>query len=83
MQLGLIGLGRMGHAMGERLARAGHEVIGYDRDPEVSETRVIMLTGHARIADRDTGIAAGADEYVFKPFSPQDLLDRVDRVLEL
>jgi len=53
------------------------------RDPEVSETRVIMLTGHARIADRDTGIAAGADEYVFKPFSPQDLLDRVDRVLEL
>ncbi len=39
MQLGLIGLGRMGHPMGERLARAGHEVIGYDRDPEVSDTR--------------------------------------------
>ncbi len=37
MQLGMIGLGRMGGNMTERLRRGGHEVIGYDRDPEVSE----------------------------------------------
>nr|WP_219105888.1 decarboxylating 6-phosphogluconate dehydrogenase [Austwickia sp. TVS 96-490-7B] len=37
MQLGLIGLGKMGHNMRERLRRAGHEVIGYDRNPEVSD----------------------------------------------
>ena len=39
MQLGLIGLGKMGGNMRERLRRAGHEVIGYDRDPEVSDVK--------------------------------------------
>ena len=33
MQLGLIGLGKMGGNMSERLRRAGHEVVGYDRSP--------------------------------------------------
>ena len=37
MQLGLIGLGRMGGNMRERLRRAGHEVVGYDRDPHLSD----------------------------------------------
>jgi 6-phosphogluconate dehydrogenase len=37
MQLGLIGLGKMGFNMRERLQRAGHEVVGYDRNPEVSD----------------------------------------------
>ena len=33
----MIGLGRMGGNMAERLRRAGHEVVGYDRDPAVSQ----------------------------------------------
>jgi 6-phosphogluconate dehydrogenase len=33
VQLGLIGLGKMGGNMAERLRRAGHEVIGYDQSP--------------------------------------------------
>ena len=33
MQLGLIGLGKMGGNMAERLRRAGHEVVGYDQQP--------------------------------------------------
>ena len=37
MQIGLVGLGRMGGNMRERLRRGGHEVIGYDRDPGVSD----------------------------------------------
>ena len=37
MQLGMVGLGRMGGNMRERLRRAGHEVIGYVRDPKVSD----------------------------------------------
>ena len=37
MQLGLIGLGKMGGNMRERLRKAGHEVVGYDRNPEVSD----------------------------------------------
>jgi 6-phosphogluconate dehydrogenase len=37
MQLGMVGLGRMGANMAERLRRGGHEVIGYDRNPDVSD----------------------------------------------
>ena len=37
MKIGLIGLGRMGAGIAERLRRSGHEVVGYDRDPAISE----------------------------------------------
>jgi 6-phosphogluconate dehydrogenase len=37
MDLGLIGLGKMGGNMRERIRRAGHTVVGYDRNPEVSD----------------------------------------------
>jgi 6-phosphogluconate dehydrogenase len=37
VQLGLVGLGKMGFNMRERLRRAGHEVIGYDRNPDLSD----------------------------------------------
>ena len=37
MELGMIGLGRMGGNMAERLRRAGHTVVGYDRDPKVTD----------------------------------------------
>ncbi len=37
MHIGLVGLGRMGGNMRERLRRGGHEVTGYDRDPDVSD----------------------------------------------
>ena len=32
MELGMVGLGRMGANMVERLVRGGHRVVGYDRD---------------------------------------------------
>src|ERR671914_2134144 len=37
MELGMIGLGRMGGNMAERLRRGGHTVVGYDRDPGISD----------------------------------------------
>ncbi|HET7385104.1 MAG TPA: decarboxylating 6-phosphogluconate dehydrogenase [Nocardioidaceae bacterium] len=37
MEVGLIGLGKMGGNMRERLRRAGHTVVGYDQNPEVSD----------------------------------------------
>jgi 6-phosphogluconate dehydrogenase len=37
MQLGLIGLGKMGGNMRERLRAAGHEVVGFDRNPDLSD----------------------------------------------
>ena len=38
MEIGLVGLGRMGGNMRERLRRAGHTVIGYDRNQEISDS---------------------------------------------
>jgi 6-phosphogluconate dehydrogenase len=37
MEIGLIGLGKMGGNMRERLRRAGHTVVGYDRDPALAD----------------------------------------------
>jgi 6-phosphogluconate dehydrogenase len=37
MKIGMVGLGRMGANMAERLRRAGHEAIGFDRNPATSE----------------------------------------------
>ena len=37
MDIGLVGLGKMGGNMRERLRRGGHTVVGFDRNPEVSD----------------------------------------------
>ena len=37
MQLGLVGLGKMGGNMRERLRAAGHEVVGYDHNPDITD----------------------------------------------
>ncbi len=42
MKIGMVGLGRMGGNMAERLRRAGHEVVGYDRDPAVSDVPALQ-----------------------------------------
>ncbi|HHU08559.1 MAG TPA: decarboxylating 6-phosphogluconate dehydrogenase [Intrasporangiaceae bacterium] len=52
MQLGLIGLGKMGGNMRERLRRAGHEVVGFDRNPEVSDVRSLRALVAALEAPR-------------------------------
>ena len=44
MELGMIGLGRMGANMTERLVRGGHRVISYDRSPEAIQ-RVVDIGG--------------------------------------
>ncbi len=42
---------------------------------------VIMLTGKSEVQDKVFGISAGADDYLVKPFEPQELLARVQMVL--
>jgi 6-phosphogluconate dehydrogenase len=52
VQLGLIGLGRMGGNMRERLRAAGHEVIGFDPRPEVSDVDSLDALAKALNAPR-------------------------------
>jgi CheY-like chemotaxis protein len=62
--------------------RTGLEVLAMIRsDPTLAPTRVIMLTAKALKADVELGMTAGADLYLTKPFSPLDLLTRVDEAL--
>jgi DNA-binding response OmpR family regulator len=42
---------------------------------------VILLTSKAQESDIEAGLIAGADFYLTKPFSPLDLLTRVDEAL--
>ncbi|HEV3102517.1 MAG TPA: response regulator [Candidatus Dormibacteraeota bacterium] len=52
-------------------------------DPSLASTRVILLTAKAQETDIESGLIAGADFYLTKPFSPLDLLTRVEEALEL
>ena len=45
--------------------------------PECAHTRVVLLTAAAQTEDRRRGLAAGADHYLTKPFSPLALLTLV------
>jgi 6-phosphogluconate dehydrogenase len=56
MQLGMIGLGRMGASMVQRLMRAGHECVVYDRNPDTVQELVAKgASGHTDLA----GFVAG------------------------
>jgi DNA-binding response OmpR family regulator len=61
----------------------GLEVTRSMRDqPTTKDIPVILLTARAQEADVSRGFEAGADDYVKKPFSPQDLQTRVQALLE-
>jgi signal transduction histidine kinase len=50
-------------------------------NPETASIPVIFITAKAQQADRVRGIAAGASEYLTKPFSPTRLIELVNKVL--
>ncbi|MGY4647108.1 6-phosphogluconate dehydrogenase [Mycobacterium sp. URHB0021] len=52
MQMGLVGLGKMGFNMRERLREGGHEVIGYDPRPEVTDVPTLAALAEALEAPR-------------------------------
>ena len=51
------------------------------RDRETSELPIIMLTARAEEGDKVAGLEGGADDYITKPFSPRELLARINAVL--
>jgi DNA-binding response OmpR family regulator len=60
----------------------GLEVMRYlHGDSEVAPPRVILLTAKTAESDRIVGLRRGADDYVVKPFSPGELVARVEAVL--
>jgi two-component system phosphate regulon response regulator PhoB len=62
--------------------RSGYEVLEELRRREESRgIGVILLTARREEADRIRGLAAGADDYLTKPFSPEELVLRVGAVL--
>ncbi len=51
------------------------------RDPDLKNTPIILLTAKSMEQDTERGFAAGATDYMTKPFSPRELLSRVQAVL--
>ena len=51
-------------------------------DPATSDIPILLLSAKAQNADVRSGMDAGADDYITKPFEPLDLVDRVNRLLE-
>jgi two-component system phosphate regulon response regulator PhoB len=51
------------------------------RMPETANVPIIMLTARGEEEDRVRGLETGADDYVTKPFSPRELIARVNAVL--
>jgi DNA-binding response OmpR family regulator len=52
-------------------------------DPELSQTRVIMVTARGQVRDNEAGMSLGADDYFVKPFSPLELATKIRSLLEL
>ena len=46
-------------------------------NPEWKDVRVIMLTAKGRDVEREKGLAVGADDYITKPFSTREVVERV------
>jgi DNA-binding response OmpR family regulator len=52
-------------------------------DPATAGTTVFLLTAKGQAYDREAGLAAGADDYLTKPFDPDELLARARQALGL
>lgn len=62
--------------------RDGYDVCQTIRaNPDWTDVRIIMLTARGSEVDRQKGLALGADEYITKPFSTRDVVEKVRHFL--
>ena len=52
------------------------------KDKETEPSRILFLTAKGQEVDREQGLAAGAIGYFVKPFSPLELLSKVEELLD-
>jgi two-component system, OmpR family, phosphate regulon response regulator PhoB len=52
------------------------------QDPATRHMKVVLLTARGQARDRESGQQAGADEYLVKPFSPLQLIETIERLLQ-
>jgi len=52
------------------------------QNPHLKDTTVVLVTARSQPADREAGRLAGADAYLVKPFSPTELMNKMDDILE-
>jgi DNA-binding response OmpR family regulator len=50
-------------------------------DPKMRSVRILMLTAKSRDVEREKALALGADDYITKPFSTRELVERVKTIL--
>jgi two-component system, OmpR family, alkaline phosphatase synthesis response regulator PhoP len=55
---------------------------GDSSNPAWRDVRIMMLTAKGGDIQREKGLSLGADEYVTKPFSTRELVERVRRMLD-
>ena len=83
MELGLIGLGKMGGNMRERLRRAGHTVVGYDRNREVSDVDSLEAMVQQLSAPRVVWVMVPAGDPTKETIhTVADLLDEGDVIVD-
>lgn len=62
--------------------RDGYDICSTIRqNPDWKDIKVVMLTAKGREVEREKGLAAGADDYITKPFSNRAVVERVRRLL--
>ncbi len=62
--------------------RDGYEVCRTIRaNPDWDQVRIIMLSAKGRDLDRRKGLELGADDYITKPFSTREIVERVQEIL--
>jgi 6-phosphogluconate dehydrogenase len=83
LKIGLVGLGRMGGNMRERIRSAGHDVVGYDRDPAASDVGSLRELVEAVPSPRVVWVMVPAGGPTHQTIDElADLLDEGDLVID-